>query len=1060
MLAKLRGRVRIAALGLALVACNSDRLVAPAPGATKVDLSVAPMAAIGAAGLPPVVISQVYGGGGNSGATLKNDFIELYNPGVEAVDVTGWSVNYASSTGSSWQKTSLAGIIPPGGYYLVQEAAGSGGTVNLPTPDASGGISMSGSAGKVVLASPGMTVSGTCPTGVDQVGFGGSTLPDTTTGLCKPAWGRTANLGNTTAAIRTVKPCTSYTGTAADFSVLTATPRNSKTAAQPCGPQVQLSPRTLSLTLGDGYALRAAGFDAAGTPLAGFSWATSDGSVATVVDGVVTTHQVGVATITATSGSISGQATLTVTKAVGSVLLSPDDADVTVGKTQQLLVTLLDTDGTELSPAPAVTWTSSDPAVASVSASGLVSGLKAGVATITATAGGKSATATITVATGAAGVVASVWVTSNTDGDANANTVPAGYARKYFASARDAFNKTIPGVTFTWTPNAPELAVSATASTTTGYAIGSKPGKYSFTVTAPNGVSWTKSLTVVDSAEAGTAEYANQVELGVPSDGDASDEFLITTGPAARRAALSYSATRGGPNWVSWTITKSQFGDAPRCDCWSEDPRLPGSVYRVTDDDYTGGGYDRGHMVQSESRTASDGENAATFLTTNALPQAGQNNQGPWGQFENYLNDLARRSTDRKDVYVVAGGIWAANAPTLKNAGRVAIPDYTWKVAVIVNAGVRLADIRSLQDLEVIAVKMPNRLDSLTPMPPETDARRIRNVPWSTFRVTVDQLEAATRYDVLDLLADEIEAPVEAGDVHAPTIALPATATALEGTPLTLDASQSRDEDGDALTYTWTVGSDTVATGATPTLTFPDDGTKVVTLTLRDSYGAAARQSVTITVQNAAPVATLGSGTLSVVSGGTLQVTGGFTDAGVQDAPWQWAIDFGNGITRSGSATAIAPVAGSATYLQAGSYTVTFQVTDKDGATGTATPLVITVERLAAAGAVSPQVINANATGGGNVAFALLSQAGLDATTLDVGSARIGEVAPILKNKGEWFTESRDVNGDGAADLVVRFDRGELVRAGALVNGQPSLVMTGTLRDGRQVKATGEVTVR
>ena len=75
-----------------------------------------------------VVISQVYGGGGNSGAEYTNDFIELYNRGGTAVDVTGWSVQYASVTGSSWQVTTLSGVIEPGQYYLVQEAAGAGGT--------------------------------------------------------------------------------------------------------------------------------------------------------------------------------------------------------------------------------------------------------------------------------------------------------------------------------------------------------------------------------------------------------------------------------------------------------------------------------------------------------------------------------------------------------------------------------------------------------------------------------------------------------------------------------------------------------------------------------------------------------------------------------------------------------------------------------------------------------------------------------------------------------------------------------------------------------------------
>src|SRR5437016_7632795 len=83
-----------------------------------------------------VVISQVYGGGGNSGATLKNDFIELFNRGSAAIDVSAWSVQYASMLGTSWQRTNLSGSIAPGQYYLVQEAAGAGGTTNLPTPDA------------------------------------------------------------------------------------------------------------------------------------------------------------------------------------------------------------------------------------------------------------------------------------------------------------------------------------------------------------------------------------------------------------------------------------------------------------------------------------------------------------------------------------------------------------------------------------------------------------------------------------------------------------------------------------------------------------------------------------------------------------------------------------------------------------------------------------------------------------------------------------------------------------------------------------------------------------
>ena len=104
-------------------------------------VSLAPMASAAS----NVVISQVYGGGGNAGATYRNDFIELFNRGTSTVNLTGWSVQYASATGTSWAVTPLSGSIAPGQYFLVQEAAGTGGTVNLPTPNVTGTIAMGAS---------------------------------------------------------------------------------------------------------------------------------------------------------------------------------------------------------------------------------------------------------------------------------------------------------------------------------------------------------------------------------------------------------------------------------------------------------------------------------------------------------------------------------------------------------------------------------------------------------------------------------------------------------------------------------------------------------------------------------------------------------------------------------------------------------------------------------------------------------------------------------------------------------------------------------------------------
>src|SRR5262245_51017031 len=101
-----------------------------------------------------VVISQVYGGGGNTGATLKNDFIEIINHTDTAVNLSGWSVQYFSTTTQIWLVTPLTDfILQPGQYYLIKEAAGLGGTDELPAADATGSITVGSTDGKVALVS-------------------------------------------------------------------------------------------------------------------------------------------------------------------------------------------------------------------------------------------------------------------------------------------------------------------------------------------------------------------------------------------------------------------------------------------------------------------------------------------------------------------------------------------------------------------------------------------------------------------------------------------------------------------------------------------------------------------------------------------------------------------------------------------------------------------------------------------------------------------------------------------------------------------------------------------
>lgn len=182
-----------------------------------------------AAAASDVVISQVYGGGGNTGAIYKNDFIELFNRSAGPVNLTGWSVQYASATGTSFQVTALPAVtLQPGQYLLVQEAAGTGGTTALPTPDKIGTLALSGTAGKVVLANTATAVtSATAAAVMDLVAFGTTATPF-------EGSGPTPAPSNTNAVIRAADGCTDTDQNATDFVAAAAAPRNSASALHAC----------------------------------------------------------------------------------------------------------------------------------------------------------------------------------------------------------------------------------------------------------------------------------------------------------------------------------------------------------------------------------------------------------------------------------------------------------------------------------------------------------------------------------------------------------------------------------------------------------------------------------------------------------------------------------------------------------------------------------------------------------------------------------------------------------------------------------------------------------
>jgi endonuclease G len=192
---------------------------------------IAPMAW---ASSPNVVISQVYGGAGCTSAncsTYKNDYIELFNRGASAVSLNGWSVQYASASGTSWQVTSLSNIsLQPGQYYLVGEGSGSTGINAIPNADISGTIAMSATGAKVALVSSTTPLSGSCAAGatvVDFVGYG--TTPNCSETATAPA------PSTTTAIFRASSGCADSDNNATDFVVAAPAPRNTASSIHLCG---------------------------------------------------------------------------------------------------------------------------------------------------------------------------------------------------------------------------------------------------------------------------------------------------------------------------------------------------------------------------------------------------------------------------------------------------------------------------------------------------------------------------------------------------------------------------------------------------------------------------------------------------------------------------------------------------------------------------------------------------------------------------------------------------------------------------------------------------------
>ncbi|UFP96869.1 DNA/RNA non-specific endonuclease [Gloeobacter morelensis MG652769] len=244
---------------------------------------------------------------------------------------------------------------------------------------------------------------------------------------------------------------------------------------------------------------------------------------------------------------------------------------------------------------------------------------------------------------------------------------------------------------------------------------------------------------VPPAAKTGTA--IEHLLLGNPSRATATPGSVNNYLLLKPQYALSYNAAKGIPNWASWQLNRAWLGRTDRQNDFRPDESLPVGLYRVNPAEYTGSGYDRGHLVPSADRTVSGVDNSATFLMTNMTPQSPDLNRGPWEKLESYCRELVGAG---KELYIVAG---ASGELGRIGGGKVSVPARHWKVIVVLDApGAGLAAVTGRT--RVIAVDIPN-------------GPRIKDAGWREFRVNVDRIEAATGYNLLSGVPENIQALLE-----------------------------------------------------------------------------------------------------------------------------------------------------------------------------------------------------------------------------------------------------------------------------------------------------------
>ena len=222
---------------------------------------------------------------------------------------------------------------------------------------------------------------------------------------------------------------------------------------------------------------------------------------------------------------------------------------------------------------------------------------------------------------------------------------------------------------------------------------------------------------------------------GATSDLSNRDNYLLFK----RSFVLSYNDNRGTLNWVAWRTSINDLGESLPRPQFEPDPDLALTFKKITPQDYSGSGYDRGHMVPSADRFGDPQSNAETFLMTNIVPQSTDLNQYVWEKLERYARGIVRRGSD---VYTIAG-VYGSKQ---RLDGKITVPSSCWKIVVVLPPGGSAMTID--ENARVIAVDIPNE-------------NGIKKIYWQRFRVPVREIEQKTGYNFFSDLPQELQNKLE-----------------------------------------------------------------------------------------------------------------------------------------------------------------------------------------------------------------------------------------------------------------------------------------------------------